>query len=309
MRTGARWALALAAVVVATVAAVVIWFTRHPLQVFEAAQRRALERAGFERVELGAGGERMVLFSAGRGPALLFLHGLGDQAGTWSKVAPAFLADHRVVAVDLPGHGESEPLGGDLTMATLMAGAERALVFAANDGPVTVVGNSLGAWLATLLAQRHPEQVGRLVLVNGGALAGEPGGPSLAPKNRSDAAELMRLLRDPGARPLPGYVLDDVVRRAANGPIARLSRDLPGMVAHLLDGRLGEVATPTELVWGESDRLIPLAYAERLRAALPAVRLTRVERCGHVPQIECPERFTALLVARLAAAPPAASAP
>jgi pimeloyl-ACP methyl ester carboxylesterase len=99
------------------------------------------------------------------------------------------------------------------------------------------------------------------------------------------------------------------VRRAAAGPIARLSRDLPGLVAHLLDGRLGEIATPTELVWGVSDQVVPLAYAERLRAALPAARLARVERCGHIPQVECPERFTAVLAERLAAPPPAAVTP
>jgi len=283
-----------------------VWFLRHPLELFAATRRRELAKAGFAPVALDVGGNRLTAFVAGEGPPLVFLHGLGDQAGSWARVAPVFTARYRVWVADLPGHGASDPLTGELSMTTVVAGAER-LVAAATEGsrPAVLVGNSLGGWLATLVAYRHPEQVARLVLINGGAIAGEPGGPSLAPKDRKAAAKLMALLRDPSAPTIPGFVLDDIVRRAATGPITRLSADLPGLVAHLLDdGRLREIATPTELVWGASDRLVPLAYAERLRAALSAARLTQVERCGHVPQVECPERLTPLLVERLAAAPP-----
>ncbi len=305
MKRGARLGLGVAALLLVALVGGFLWFVRHPLAALEAAERRALRRAGFEVLRIGEGNEALTVLVAGEGPPLVFLHGLGDQAGSWAKVAPAFTGSHRVWLPDLPGHGESAPRAGELTMATVLDGAER-IVAHATDGerPAILVGNSLGAWLATLVAHRHPERVARLVLVDGGALAGEPGGPSLTPKNRREAAALMALLRDPSAPPLPGFVLDDVVRRAASGPIARLSADLPGLVAHLLEGRLGEVTTPTDLLWGASDRLVPLAYAERVRGALPAARLTRIEQCGHVPQVECPERFAAELAKILAAPPP-----
>lgn len=273
-------------------------------------RRAQLTGAGFERRTLGDGADRLTYFVAGAGPPLLFLHGVGDHGGTWYAVAPAFVASYRVVVADLPGHGESEPLAGDvLPMATVVAGAERLLAEVARERPAIVVGNSMGAWVATLLALRHPESVARIVLVDGGALPGDPGGPSLLPTTREEAAKLMAMLRDPSSPPAPDWLLDDLVRRAPNGATAKMMRDLPSLVAHLLVGRLGEVATPVDLLWGASDRLMTLAYAERMAAQLPAARLTAIERCGHIPQLECPERFAEALAAVLALAPAAPPAP
>ncbi len=309
MSRRARWLLGAGALVVVGLVAAVVSFTRHPLASLAAWQRRALGKSGFTRQELGSGAERLVFFRAGKGPSLLFLHGLGDQAGSWGKVAAGLTGRYRVVLADLPGHGESEPKAGPLTIATIVAGAEQVFAEVARDGPVIVVGNSLGAWVATILAERHPQQVARLVLVNGGALRGQEEGLSLQPHDRREAGALVSRLRDPSSPPVPGFVLDDIVRQAASGPIARLAGDLPGLEAHLLDDRLSTIATPVDLLWGASDRVVPLAYAERLQSGLPAARLTLLDRCGHVPQVECPERFGEKLAALLAAAPPAMLSP
>jgi len=299
-----RWVVAALFLLLFAAGAVFVLFLRNPIATVVILQRRALDKAGFERVGIGAGPERIVGFEKGDGPPLLLLHGLGDQAGSWSAVAPALAGSWSVLAIDLPGHGDSEPREGDLKMAAVVAGAELALNRAASRGPAVVVGNSLGGWLAALLAARHPESVSRLVLVDGGPLRGEPGAPSLMPRDRREAAAVMSLVRDPSAPPIAGFVLDDVIRRAASGPIGRLSRDLPGLGAHLLDeAALAAVSTPTDLLWGASDRLVPLAYADRLLAALPAARLTTIERCGHIPQNECPERFLAALEEVLASGP------
>ncbi len=307
MRRRWRWALAAVGVVLVALAALFVWFVRNPLEAFERSRRRELASAGCARVDLGAGSgsPRPVRRGQRTAAALSSRPGRpgGDLGGGRADSSPD---RYRVLVADLPGHGESEPGSGELTMAAVVAGAERFLDAAAADAPATIVGNSLGGWLATILAYRHPERVARIVLVNGGALRGEPGGPSLVPGDRAEAGRLMALLRDPSSPTVPGFVLDDVIRRAASGPISRLGRDLAGLEAHLLDGRLGEVATPVDLVWGESDRLIPLEYARRLEAALPAARLTTVERCGHVPQVECPDRFLVALERVLAMPPPAA---
>ncbi|HLF55432.1 MAG TPA: alpha/beta fold hydrolase [Thermoanaerobaculia bacterium] len=280
----------------------------HTLEKLWELRRAALAGAGFELRSLGEGGERLRYFDAGSGEPLLFLHGAGDQAGTWFEVAPAFSATYRLVVLDLPGHGESEPLTGDLPMATVVAGAERMLAEIARERPAIVVGNSMGAWIATLLAHRHPEQVARLVLVNGGAVPGDPGAPSLLPASREDAARLMTILRDPDSAPVPDWLLDELVRRAPTGETARMLRDLPGLFAHMLPGRLGEIAVPADLLWGASDRMMTPAYAERMAAQLPASRLTFVEKCGHIPQLECAERFRAAL-ADVLALPPARVTP
>ena len=279
------------------------------LEKLEQGRRAALVDSGFTLSSLGGESDRLVSYVCGRGEPLLFLHGVGHQASSWFEVAPAFASRYRVVVPDLPGHGESVPTSGDLRMATVVAGAERVLAAATRERPAIVVGNSMGAWLATLLALRHPERVSRIVLVNGGPLPGDPGSPSLLPASREEAARLMAMLRDPQAPPLPDWLLDDLVRRAPASATARLLRDLPGLVAHLLVGRLGEVKSPVDLLWGASDQLMKTAYAERLLGQFPAARLTLLERCGHIPQLECPQAFVAALQTVLATPPPAAPRP
>ena len=79
------------------------------------------------------------------------------------------------------------------------------------------------------------------------------------------------------------------------------------MEKFVLDGRLGEVTVPVDIVWGASDRVMPLSYAERMLAELPRARLTELPRCGHVPQQECPAAFAEALGKLLAGPPPEAA--
>ncbi|HEX9668452.1 MAG TPA: alpha/beta fold hydrolase [Thermoanaerobaculia bacterium] len=277
-----------------------------PLARLAAASRAALDAAGLERREVDAAGRRLVLWRGGRGPHLVLLHGSGHQAGVWAGVAPALTGSYTVHVLDLPGHGDSEPATGPLRMAEVVAGLDAYLL--SLDGRAIVVGNSFGAWLATLHAHRHPERVDRIVLVNGGALLNVPApGLSLTPADREAARRVMAAVRDPASPPLSDEVLDDVVRRAASGPIGRMLQDPAGLMGHLLDGRLGEVAVPVDLLWGASDRLMPLDYARRMAKELPRARLTVLEACGHTPHTECTERFLAALRAVLALPPPEAS--
>lgn len=300
-----RWMKAMSALaLVAAVAQGEVQSDAPSLEKLEKYRRDALLSAGFTPLSLGGESDRQVSLVKGSGQPLLFLHGVGNQGSSWFEVAPAFSGSFRVVVPDLPGHGESAPANGDLPMATIVGGAERLLLEVTADRKAIVVGNSMGAWIATLLALQHPDRVERIVLVNGGALPGDPGSPSLLPQNREQAAALMSLLRDPGAPPLPDWLLDDLVRRAPTGPTARLTRDLPGLIANLLIGRLGEVQTPADLLWGASDRLMKVSYAERMLAELPAARLTLLERCGHIPQLECAPAFVAALEKLLAGPPP-----
>jgi pimeloyl-ACP methyl ester carboxylesterase len=117
----------------------------------------------------------------------------------------------------------------------------------------------------------------------------------------------MAAIRDPSSPPVPDEILDDIVARANNGPISRMMMDLAGMMAYLLDGKLGEIATPVDLLWGESDGLMKLSYAEKMAAGLPRARLTLIPKCGHIPMRECPERFVGLLRETLDRDPPMAA--
>jgi 2-hydroxy-6-oxonona-2,4-dienedioate hydrolase len=291
----AKVVLALAAALLLLGAAAGVTFWKRPLATLAWLGRQGLSAAGFEKHFQTSSVGPQCTFSGGGGAPVVLVHGAGDQAGGWAKVAPRVAKSFTVVAVDLAGHGESAPAAGPLPFATLLAGFDGAMK-ALPQGKVTLVGNSLGAWVATVWAKEHPERVQHLVLVNGGPLLGDRPDLTLQPKNRADADRTLAALRDPSAPMVPDFVVDDIIRVSNEGPIARLAADAKGMEAYLLDGKLSGFDVPVDLLWGASDELVSVDYARRLAAQLPAARLTAIDRCGHAPQVECADRFTEALL-------------
>lgn len=304
MRKATKFTLAIVGVILLLVAVGIVYFVMRPLDVLVRLERRSLARQGFAKSTIEAPTGPMTVWEVGTGPTLVLVHGAGDQAGAWEKVTPALVSSYRVLIPDLPGHGESAPASGPLTVGMELAGMEALVAGRGEGSPVVFVGNSFGAWLALLYAQRHPGQVARVVAVNGGALRGERRDLSLMPADRQQAQRLMDAIRDPGSPAIPGFILDDIVRQTRTGPIARLYASAADMENYLLDGRLGEVQPPVEILWGEADQLMGTAYARKMEAQLPAARLTLIPRCGHVPMRECPTTFTAKLIGILREPPP-----
>ena len=303
MTLGARLGLGAVAIVLIVLAVGAWYIWKRPLTVYAAFNRRALASAGLVEATVATPMGPQAYWTGGAGPTLVLLHGAGDSAGTWSAIADKLVTRYRLVVPDLAGHGHSGPAEGPLDVGQVLAGVEAVMRQSPQD-PAIIVGNSLGAWVALLYARQHPDRVARIVLVNGGALVGERPDLSLMPKTREEAAALMTQLRDAAADPIPGYVLDDVVREANTGPIARLAQTAAGMGEYVLEGKLHDLSVPVNLLWGESDKLFGLSYARRMMAQLPASRLTTIAGCGHVPQQECPARFRASLLDVLTMPPP-----
>src|SRR5512142_1661208 len=108
-------ALAILGTLAVVAAVIVLWARSHPLETFVKMTRRALVRAGLRRREILVHGGRIVYFSGGRGSTpLVLVHGVNDQAGSWSGVIAKLRDRFRIIAVDLAGHGESEPSAGPL---------------------------------------------------------------------------------------------------------------------------------------------------------------------------------------------------
>ncbi len=275
---------------------------RRPLAALELVGRTALRGAGLERARLEAPRGPLVYFRGGSGSLVVLLHGANDQAGAWARVAGPLKARHRVLVPDLPGHGGSGPTDGVLGVADLHAGVEALLNAEAGGERATLVGNSMGGWLALLYAHRHPERVSRLVLLNGAALRGDGGEArvNLLPKTREEARVTMAAVRSPLSGPVPDFILDDLVRRAPGSPLARIMAT--PFEEFLLDGRLGEIQAPVTLLWGADDMVLPPSYAERVARELPEARLETIPGCGHIPQRECANRLVPLLQKATAAA-------
>ena len=305
---GGRWARVILGVILALVALVVVavvLFWRYPIAVVEAQERWALRRAGFERADASAPRGSVTYFRGGAGSALLLIHGANDQAGTWSKVASALASRHRVIVPDLPGHGDSEPAQGPLDVGDLVSGLDAVLQAESAGGRVAIAGNSLGGFLALVLATRHPGRVSNVVLVNGAALRERhpEAAALLLPKTRADARRAFAAILSPSAPPVRAFVLDDLVRRVPTSPLARLMAAPESSIdPFALEDRLASLGIPVSLIWGEEDRVLTADYARRVADAIPGSRLTMLPRCGHLPQRECPGPLTTALDAALGAA-------
>ena len=296
------------AALTALIAFFVLFFLR-PIAVMVWFRRNALRRAGLRKTRLTTTVGEQVVWHGGSGPLLVLLHGAGDQAGTWYKVAPELKRHFQLVIPDLAGHGESDPVAGVLSLRTLLTALEQILdTKPGRDAPMVLAGNSLGAWMAMLYAQKYPHRVTRVVLIDGCPIK-EALEVNIMPKDREEARRTLDAVLDPSTPRRPNFVLDDLVRISNTGPISRLlAAGAEDISKYLFDGKLASFQVPVDLIWGASDRLVPLDHAKKFQSQLPHCTFTVIERCGHAPQFERPQEFTHVLLQILAADSSRASA-
>ncbi|MEU0886159.1 alpha/beta hydrolase [Lentzea sp. NPDC005914] len=255
---------------------------------------------------------------AGSGPALLFIHGIGDSSATWLHVLHALARNFTVIAPDLLGHGASDKPSADYSVAGYACGM-RDLLTVLDVDRVTVVGHSLGGGVAIQFAYQFPERCERLVLVGSGGigrhvhpllrLACLPGAElviSLAttPPVLLATSLLAPLVRCAGGLGLGSdlhYALerfrslaDDTCRRAFLRTL-RSAVDWRGQTVTILDRTYLLLGTPTLLVWGDRDQVVSIDHADLARVAMPHSRLEIFTGAGHFPHQADPERFVALL--------------
>jgi len=245
---------------------------------------------------------------AGQGPPVLALHGLGGTKGSFLPTLAALADRYRVIAMDLPGFGDSDKPIGAAYDPPFFARAVVDLLDALELEHAHVIGNSLGGRVALELGLREPARVRRLVLL----------APSLAWRRNRPWAPLLRLVRpELGLVQLaPRSVVEGIVRRvipsAADGWTAagvdeflRAYLTPAGRAAfyaaarHIyLEAPHGDAGFWTRLrrlepealfIWGRRDRLVPLGFARHVADALPDARHVELD-CGHVPQVEMPGR-------------------
>ena len=213
----------------------------------------------------------------GSGPDLVVVHGLSGSWRWWSEVTARLAERRRLCFVELPRLGR-------LRAGELASWLGRFLD-AAWLGSVDVLGHSLGGLVATEVAAREPERVGRLVLV---APAGVPCGRGVLGRSLPLLDELYAVRRQ-----LPTIVADAM----RTGPVSLL-HGVSYIWERDLHAELGAVQAPTLLVWGERDRLVPARVAEEWQRLLPRSRLVLVQG-GHVPMWEAPGELADCILAFL----------
>jgi pimeloyl-ACP methyl ester carboxylesterase len=238
------------------------------------------------------------VWTGGDGPPVALVHGLGGSAANWVEIVPRLLPSHRVLAVDLPGHGGSAPLAhgrGIDAFADAVAGA----LAAAGHERLLVAGHSFGGHVAARLACRHPGLVRALLLVSPAGISSRRRLARLAlaaslrirPTRRVRPLALRHAdrawFRRAVLRPWLAGSVSDVPPRGVRGLVwdAAEHRDLRSAAAamHADDPRawLGEIQCPSLVLWGADDVLLSISDAFEISRRLGA-RVRLVAGCGHL---------------------------
>ena len=263
---------------------------------------------GPERDSGGADGEA-------RQP-LVFVHGLSGCWANWLEQLPVLAGEHRVVALDLPGFGYSPMPPAEISISGYARLLDSLLDELGIDA-AAVVGNSMGGFIAAELAIAFPQRVERLVLISAAGIS-TTGNPAttraLAPLRRLETVLLatggwVASKSDTVARRarLREALMALVVRHPRRLPAALAAEQIrgagkPGFIQALqsildydIRERLPEIACPTLVVWGDSDRLVPLRDADVFVDLIPNASKVVFEDTGHVSMLERPAAFNALL--------------
>jgi len=256
-------------------------------------------------------GVRMRYEDAGKGPAVVLLHGFASALETWAGVAPKLRANHRVIAMDLKGFGWTDRPAGDYS-----AHAQAKLVLALLDKrgvqQFALVAHSWGSSVALAMARLAPKRVQRLALYDAWVWQDQLPSFFLWARYPVMGELLFGLMYDQRVdeRLALGFYDASRVRQPfVDAVYAALER--PGTRAAALaasrgqrfaavEGDYGKVQQPTLLLWGQQDRVARLRHGRRLLRTLPRARLRIYPRCGHFPMIEAREASTRDLLAFLA---------
>ncbi len=272
------------------------------LRLYMIATALYLLAAGGRRRRLSSGDVSLVYYRLGplpwmrwlrrrSGPAepWILLHGLGSVAATWGRSLHSLRRECRLIVPELSALGGTRAPGGALDLEQGARLAARLIEEELGGGPVTVAGLSMGGWMAMRLAQRRPELVARLVLVDAAGYREQDW-------DRIDG--LVKVKDLPGVDRLYGAMFGTppwVMRRSRSTFLRAYTS--PG-VRHLLasleerdtyrDDDLARLTMPVALIWGEHDGLFTLQVGRAMAAALRRCRFYVLRGCGHAVHLECP---------------------
>jgi pimeloyl-ACP methyl ester carboxylesterase len=252
---------------------------------------------------------------AGSGPAILLIHGIGDNSTTWNAIQAKLAQRFTVIAPDLLGHGRSDKPRADYSVAAYANGM-RDLLSVLEIERVTVVGHSLGGGVGMQFAYQFPHLVERLILIGAGGVTKDVN-VALRLASLPMGSEALALLRLPLVLPAlqtVGRILGKVVGTTGLGNdlanVLRILDDLPeptassaftrtlravvdwrGQIVTMLDRCYLTQAIPVLIVWGTRDVVVPVRHAWMAHSAMPGSRLEIFEGSGHFPFHDDPARF------------------
>jgi abhydrolase domain-containing protein 6 len=229
-------------------------------------------------------------------PTIVLLHGLGTSSSTWVNLFPRLNTECNVVALDLPGFGYSQIKDGRpfFLFHELL---ESLGVFFTNvvQPPFILLGHSLGGWLAAKYAITHPNMVRHLILVDSaGILSGETirQGEAFQIQTLNDVRKLLDTIwfRYPWYfKPFYPAVRNDLRKRRVSDFVRSIRPE------DFVNEDLGKLKMRVSIVWGKEDKLTTSRSLEVLEESISHAAVYRIERCGHVTQLERPNEFIGIV--------------
>jgi len=240
------------------------------------------------------------------GASVVLLHAWGESLGCFDRVLPLLPTTIRALAMDQRGHGDSDKPADAYSLADF-AGDVTAFLDAMGLAAAVLVGSSSGGYVAQQVAITSPERVRGLVLV--GAPRSLHGRPAFAdevdqltdPINRTWVKDSLTWF--PRFHQVPDWYIEDRVADGVQMPARVWRQTLTGLTEATPPTETGTIRTPTLIIWGERDEVLPRTDADALAAAIPGSRLVVYPDTGHLVLWEQPARVASDLTAFLSDLP------
>ena len=233
---------------------------------------------------------------------LLLIHGLGASAERWEYVIPYLEKNYKLIVPDLIGFGYSDKPLVDYTPEFFSDFLSKFLQ-TINLKKTHIIGSSLGGQITVEFASTNPSCLDKLVLVSSSGIM-KQSTPALDAyvmaalyPNEEGAKNAFKMMAGPSQEINPKIIEDFVTRmKLPNAKMAFMSTLLGLKNAEEISEKLSCISSPTLIIWGEKDPVIPIKYAQSFVSSIQDCRFYRMDGCGHTPYVDKPEKFSKLVI-------------
>jgi pimeloyl-ACP methyl ester carboxylesterase len=253
-------------------------------------------------------GQKIHYVEAGSGPTnVILLHGLGGSSQVWQFNIGPLAEKYHVFVPDQIGFGKSDKPLVNYHIRTYVDFLDQFCKQLGITRP-TLIGNSMGGWIAAIYAATYPDRVDKLVLADASGYAPPKDFDTRAfyalnPTTRAEFKQLVARVFYNKAFQTDAAIDKSMTARLGAGDGYTIKSITESIIRgeDFLDDVVKSIKTPTLLVWGRQDGLVPLSTGERFHKDIPGSMLVVMDECGHIPNLEKPGEFNAAVIKFLGA--------
>jgi pimeloyl-ACP methyl ester carboxylesterase len=225
-------------------------------------------------------------------PTVILLHGLGGSTANWAMNVAALSQNYHVIALDQVGFGKSDKPFLKYRVGTFVDFLDKFMSELKIES-ASLVGNSMGGWVAALMAIKYPNRVNKIVLADAAGIVppnfGEAQVYQLNNSTRDEIRANMKLIfANPALQNNEALVDQFMTARVSSNDGGTINSIIESIKRKedFLNGRLGEIKKPTLIIWGKQDGLLPVADAYSFNKGIAGSEIMIFDACGHAPQFE-----------------------